>query len=192
MWITSIPFEESEGDLRSHYERQVRALGEPTEMTMVGSLHPPLVAARLDLYAATERCPSRLTPHQRNLISYVTSALNGTVHCMSQVTIKLRETGFTDEQIVALADDPLAVDVPPADAELVRYAVKLTRDPASISIADVDALRAHGFDDLDILDANAQCAHLNYTNRVVMGLGIHSVVDPDFPAYSAIPDSEPA
>ena len=66
-------------------------------MTLAGSLHPPLVAARLDLYAATERCPSSITPHQRNLISYVTSALNGTPYCMSQVTIKLRQTGLDDD-----------------------------------------------------------------------------------------------
>ena len=158
---------------------------------MAGSLHPALVGARLDLYAATERCPSRLTPGQRNLISYVTSALNGTVYCMSQVTIKLRETGFTDDQIRALADDPLSVELPPADAALVGYAVKLTREPAAVTAADVESLRAQGFDDLDILDANAQCAHLNYVNRVAMGLGIHTVVDPDFPAYSAIPDTEP-
>ena len=96
MWITSIPYEEAEGDLRSHYDRQARALGEPTELTMLGSLHPPLVAARLDMYAATERCPSRLTPHQRNLISFVTSALNRTDHCMSQVTIKLRDPVTTN------------------------------------------------------------------------------------------------
>ena len=65
-------------------------------------------------------------------------------------------------------------------------------DPAAVTEDDVRRLRDAGFDDLDILDANAQCAHLNYVNRVVMGLGIHSVVDPDFPAYSAIPDTEPA
>jgi alkylhydroperoxidase family enzyme len=39
-------------------------------------------------------------------------------------------------------------------------------------LADIDALRAAGFDDLDILDANNQCAHLNYTNRVANGLGL--------------------
>jgi len=192
MWITPISYEESTGELREQYDRQARALGEPTEMTMAGSLNPALVAARLDLYAATERAPSKLTAHQRNLISYVTSALNSTRHCMSQVTIKLRETGFTDDQIVRLGQEPLAVDLPSADAELVRYAVALTRDPASITEAHVERLRAVGFDDADIVDANAQCAHLNYVNRVAMGLGIHSVVDPDFPAYSAIPDSDPA
>jgi len=190
MWVQVVPYQDAEGELREAYDRQARALGEPTEMTMAGSLHPPLVRARLDLYAATERTPSRLTPHQRNLISYVTSALNRTKYCMSQVTIKLRETGLDDSQIVALGEDPLgfAATLPAADAALVRYTVKLTRDPGAITEDDIGALRAAGFDDLDIVDANAQCAHLNYVNRVANGLGIHTIVDPDFPAYAAIPD----
>lgn len=191
MWIETVSYDDAEGELRAAYERQARALGEPTEMTMAGSLHPPLVAARLDLYAATEKCPSSITPHQRNLISYVTSALNRTPYCMSQVTVKLRQTGFDDDQIVALGTDPaaFAAQLPEADAALVRYTVKLTRDPGSVTAADLDALRAVGFDDLAIVDANAQCAHLNYVNRVANGLGIHTVVDPDFPAYAAIPES---
>jgi len=187
MWIESIPYEDATGDLRSHYDRQAKALGEPTEVTMAGSLHPPLLAARLDLYAATEHTPSSLKAHQRNLISYVTSAHNRTGHCMSQVTIKLRKTGFSDEQIQELAANPLSVEMPAADKALVRYAHKLTANPGSIVEADVDDLRANGFSDLDIIDANAQCAHLNYVNRVAMGLGIHTIVDPDFPAYDAIP-----
>ena len=191
MWIETVPYGEAAGELKEAYDRQARALGEPTEMTLAGSLHPPLVAARLDLYAATEKCPSKITPHQRNLISYVTSALNNTPYCMSQVTIKLRQTGLDDDRIVALGTDPeaFALDLPLADAELVRYTVKLTKRPGEMTEADVAALRAVGFDDLDIVDANAQCAHLNYVNRVSNGLGIHTIVDPDFPAYSAIPES---
>lgn len=187
MWISTIPYDEASGELKAHYDRQARALGEPTEMTMVGSLHPAIVGARLELYAATERCPSRLTPRQRNLVSFVTSALNKTGYCMSQVTIKLRETGLSDDEIAALADDPAALELDGADAAVVAYAAKLTRDPGSITESDVDELRTAGLDDLDILDVNSQCAHLNYVNRVVMGLGIHTIVDPDFPAYDAIP-----
>jgi len=184
--------DEAEGPLRESYDRQARALGHPTEMTQAGSLHPPLVAARLDLYSATERCPSSLTPHQRNLISFVTSALNGTPHCMSQVTIKLRETGLDDDQIVALATDPATLELDAADRAVVEYATKLTRDPAAMTRTDVEALREVGFDDLAILDINAQCAHLNYVNRVANGLGIDTIVDPDFPAYAAIPDTAPS
>jgi uncharacterized peroxidase-related enzyme len=194
MWIRTVPYEDAGDDLRRYYDRQHEVLGEVTEMTLAGSLYPRLVGARLELYAATERCPSSLTPRQRNLIGFVTSALNGTVHCMSQVTVKLRAEGLSDDEIGRLATDPAgaAEALPPADAALVRYTVALTRRPGEIDEADVDALRAAGFDDLAIVDANAHCAHLNYVNRVVMGLGIHTVVDPDFAAYDAIPSDRPA
>jgi uncharacterized peroxidase-related enzyme len=191
MWIQHVPYEQAEGELKASYDRQARALGEPTEMTLAGSLHPPLVAARLDLYAATERCPSKVTAHQRNLVSFVTSALNATPHCMSQVTIKLRQTGLSDDDVRQLAADPLgfASGQPPAERAVILYTVLLTQNPAGVTEEHIDALRAVGFDDLDIVDLNAQCAHLNYVNRVANGLGIRTVVDPDFPAYSAIPDS---
>lgn len=192
MWISTIPYSESSGELRTHYDRQAHALGEPTEMTMAGSLYPAIVGARLDLYAVTERCPSRLTPHQRNLIRFVTSALNRSKHCMSQLSIKLRSTGFSDNQVTALADDPTSLELEDADAAVVAYTVKLTSDPGSITQDDIDELRNAGFDDLDILDINSQCAHLNYANRVVIGLGIRTIVDPDFPAYDTIPPLAPS
>ena len=189
MWIRTVPYEEADDELRRHYDRQSEALGEVTEMTLAGSLYPRMVAARLELYAATERCPSSLSARQRNLVGFVTSALNGTVHCMSQITVKLRADGFSDTEIGRLATDPdgAADDLPATDAALVRYTIALTRRPAEISEEDVTALRAAGFDDLAIVDANAHCAHLNYVNRVITGLGIHTVVDPDFAAYDAIP-----
>ena len=189
MWIRTVPYSEAGEELRDHYDRQRRTLGEVTEMTLAGSLYPRMVAARLELYAATERCPSALTSRRRNLIGFVTSALNGTVHCMSQITVKLRDDGFSDKQIALLAADPAAAagELPEDEAALVRYTINLTTRPGDIAEDDVEALRRAGFDDLAILDANSHCAHLNYVNRVVNGLGIRTIVDPDFSAYDAIP-----
>lgn len=113
MWIKTIPYEEADDELRAVYDRQARALGKPTETTMVGSLYPRLAATRLDLYAVSERCPSNLTKHQRNLISFVTSALNDVTYCSSQATIKLRETGLDNDQIITLANDPDSLDLSP-------------------------------------------------------------------------------
>ena len=189
MWIKTVPYEEASGELLQHYERQADKLGEPTDMTLVGSLYPRLVGARLELYAATERCPSRLSARQRNLIGFVTSALNSTIYCMSQVTVKLREDGFSNDEISRLASDPAgaAEDLPADEAALLRYVIALTLRPAEVCENDVRTLREAGFGDLEILDINSHCAHLNYVNRVVMGLGIRKVVDPNFPAYDAIP-----
>lgn len=87
-----------------------------------------------------------------------------------------------------LASCPADLDMSPADRELVRYTTKPTSSSGSIAQDDIELLRAQGSTDLDILDADSQCAYLNYIDRVTRGLGITEPVDPEFPAYSAIPE----
>jgi len=63
---------------------------------------------------------------------------------------------------------------------MLRYAVKLTERPAEMSRADVDALRAAGFDDTDVLHVAEVTAYYAYANRIADGLGITlEDADPD-------------
>src|SRR6266536_1626557 len=89
VWITTVPEHEATGTLANAYQRQAATLGHPSEFSLLGSLDPDLVAARLDLYRASERCSSMLTQRQRLLVAYVASVLNRTPHCASQVPHKL-------------------------------------------------------------------------------------------------------
>lgn len=80
-----------------------------------------------------------------------------------------------------LRDDELAARVE-ADWEnaglsdkriaMLRYAVKLTRDPGSMIEADVQSLRVEGFTDTDILHIAEITAYYAYANRIADGLGI--------------------
>lgn len=54
----------------------------------------------------------------------------------------------------------------------LRYAGKLTRDPAEVSEADIEALRAAGYDDGAIVEINQVAAYFAYANRTVLGLGV--------------------
>lgn len=58
------------------------------------------------------------------------------------------------------------------DIALCVYADKLTREPASMSRADVDGLRAAGLDDRAIHDATQVISYFNYINRVADALGV--------------------
>jgi uncharacterized peroxidase-related enzyme len=185
-WIRTIPVEEATGRLKDAYDWQSARLGKPTEFTMIGSLDPEIVHARLGLYRASERCPSALTPRQRAVIGYVTSMLNDTPHCASQIRLKLRKIELTDAEIRAL-DERRYDALPPDEAAVARYADRLTLEPGAVSEGDIADLRAAGLGDLEILDANNMCAHLNYVNRIANGLGLRSEFDAGFEAYAAIP-----
>ena len=188
VWIRTVPEAEATGLLAQAYRRQAATLGHPSQFSLLGSLDPNLVAARLELYRASERCPSMLTQRQRLIIAYVTSTLNNAPHCASQVRRKLTQTGVPDQLIDALDHNHNHADLEAAEAAVARYAHTLTTNPGQMTQQHVQALREVGLDDLAILDANNQCAHLNYANRVANGLGLHHQVPADFPAFATVPD----
>lgn len=187
MWIRTVPVEQAEGRLKEAYDWQSARLGHPTEFTLLGSLDPEIVHARLTLYRASEHCPSALTPRQRSVIAYVTSSINRTPHCASQVRQKLLKLGLTDEEIRAL-DEGRYDELPSSEAAVARYAAKLTTDCGGVTEADIADLRAAGLDDLEILDANNMCAHLNYVNRIANGLGLKTEWPATREAFAAIPE----
>jgi len=170
-WIRTIEPEDAHGRLAEAYAWQAHKLGRPTEFTQLGSLDAEIVHARLNIYRASENVPSRLSLLQKLLISYLTSTLNETPHCASLARSQL--CGIEGGEMLVLALDVRNyAALGPADAALAHYVAKLTLRPGEIAEEDISALRSQGFDDLDILDANNQCAHLNYTNRVANGLGL--------------------
>ena len=92
----------------------------------------------------------------------------------------LRDDALFDRIEAALAADVkadgelphLAVVVDARRLALLRYASRLTLQPASITSADVDALRAAGLDDTDVLHLAEVVAYYAYVNRIADGLGV--------------------
>src|SRR6266545_4645553 len=150
VWITTVPPAEATGTLADAYRRQAATLGHPSDFSLLGSLDPNLVAARMDLYRASERCPSALTQRQRRIVAYLTSVLNRTPHCASQVRLKLTHTGVPDHLIGDL-DQGRYEYLAPAEAAVARYAHKLTVDPGAMIEADVQTLREVGLGDLALV-----------------------------------------
>ena len=56
---------------------------------------------------------------------------------------------------------------------MLAYAVKLTQAPGEMTAADVEALRAAGFSDRDVLDIAEVTAYYAYANRIAAGLGVN-------------------
>ena len=68
--------------------------------------------------------------------------------------------------------DYRAAALEPRTRALCDFAVAVTREPASVSRADVEALRAQGLDDAAIHDAIQVIGYFNYINRIADAVGI--------------------
>lgn len=55
---------------------------------------------------------------------------------------------------------------------MLSWVEKVTRSPAAMERADVEALRAAGFADADVLAICEVAAYYAYVNRIADGLGV--------------------
>lgn len=191
VWIETVAPDDADGELAEAYAWQARSLGEPAEFTMLGSLYPALVAERLRLYRVVEQCPSGLDPVERQAAALVVSVLNRTDHCASGLVLKLESLGGG---AVAAAIRARPAGPATGDARLdaiCGHAAKLATSPGEMTAADLDELRTHGLTDLDLVDLNNMVAYYSYINRVVMGLGLRSVMTSTHEATQAVPGSDP-
>lgn len=78
-----------------------------------------------------------------------------------------------DESLVtAIRNDWQSAPLDARERIMLAYTDKLTRDATAVGREDIDALRAHGFDDTAILQINLIASFFNYINRVADGLGV--------------------
>ena len=73
--------------------------------------------------------------------------------------------------------DYRAADLEPRTRALCDFAIRLTREPAHVSQAAIDALRTHDLDDAAIHDAIQVISYFNYINRVADAVGIEDEPD---------------
>jgi uncharacterized peroxidase-related enzyme len=176
-WIHVVPYEESEGELRRIYDVVKGASGNLDNVVKVHSLRPHTLEGHYALYRSVLHHPgNEMPPWLLESLGVYTSILNGCDYSAAHHSEGLR---------LALADDPrfekiheaLSRDRPEhafsgKELALLGYAKKLTLAPNHVSKGDIEALRAAGAGDGEILEANQVVSYFNYANRVLNGLGV--------------------
>jgi len=72
----------------------------------------------------------------------------------------------------ALEKDYTTAPITPQERVMLDYVVQLTKDATRIRKADIEGLRAAGFDDRGILQITMIAAWFNSINRVADALGV--------------------
>lgn len=193
-WIRTVPFAEATGKLKRLYERITGPDENVDNIMLAHSLRPHSMEGHMMLYKYVLHHPHNTLPkwYLESIGVYV-SHLNRCGYCFDHHLAGMRRLVGDDERSDAIeaalsADDPAAAFSGKELAGL-RYAARLTTAQADVEEADIDALRAAGFDDGEILEINQVTAYFAYANRMVLGLGIDT--DGDIIGLSPGDSSDP-
>jgi uncharacterized peroxidase-related enzyme len=127
---------------------------------------PEQFRAFFGYYDTLMRGESGLSRTERELIAVAVSAVNECLYCTIAHGAALRVLSKNAVIADQVAASHRHADLTPREAALVEFAVKLTREPATVGQADVDTLKAQGLSDADVWDAGAVAAFFNLSNRM--------------------------
>ena len=187
-WIKMISDEDADEDLLNILQLSRTPHGTVDNVMRVHSLRPNTMRGHMVLYQAALHDEANTLPTwlQETISSYV-SILNDCSYSLANHWANARHL-IGNESKAKKIENALNERRPQdvfsgAELALLNYAEKLTLMPSEIVKSDVNALKAEGVDDGQILEANQIICYFNYVNRTLNGLGVST--DGDTVGYYA-------
>ncbi|WP_430412542.1 carboxymuconolactone decarboxylase family protein [Kordia sp.] len=178
-WIHIIPFEKSTGKLKSIYNKIKGPNNQIDNVLGIHSLRPHTLTGHMSLYKNTLHHSNNTFPNWfLELLGTYTSFINKCDYCYEHHFAGMKRFLNNDEKANSIRkhieNNSLEEILSKKEMSLVKYAEKLTFAAADLTRDDIDALRAFGYDDGEILEVNQVVAYFNYANRTVLGLGVNA------------------
>lgn len=122
-----------------------------------------------DLFA---NAPQRLALADRELIAVVVSDANGCGVCKSHHTHALGQLLDDPAKASRIALDYHLVNLSAREKAIAALALKVTKEPKSITPKDLEQLGNHGLSPQQVLEVLETSAWFNHTNRLTIALGV--------------------
>ena len=170
-YVKQIPEEQAGAELRPLYETIRKMMGFVPNYFLAQGHAPNLIEAQLAIgggITADNALPRTI----KEQIGLVVSGANTSSYCVALHMELLRPLGVEKALGRKLATDYANAPVEPKVQALFRFADKLTRRPADITKADVDAVRNGGWNEQQLFETVMAVALFNFYNRVSIGLGL--------------------
>jgi uncharacterized peroxidase-related enzyme len=176
MWIHTIPYANSTGQLKAIYERVAGPGGTVDNILEAHSLRPHTLRGHMALYKSVlHHTGNEIPVWFLETIGVHVSLLNRCWYCVDHHLAGLQRLVGADRAAdikVALESGTLGSSFSQAEVAALVYAAALTSSPGSIDEGLVRDMRAAGLSDGEILEINQVAAYFAYANRVVNGLGV--------------------
>ncbi len=122
-------------------------------------------------YTTTTRKYESVSREIKLHVSFAISMANGCRYCTLHQVLGLRRLGVDPAKLVAMAKDDSALT--PRELTAVKFARKITREPAKLTKDDYAALVSE-FKEQGALEVLLQCGNFAYMNRFTDGLRLPS------------------
>jgi uncharacterized peroxidase-related enzyme len=177
-YIKVINPKHASGRLAKIYQQVSGPGGQVDNVLQIHSLRPHSLEGHMALYKAALHHPrNKLPTWFLESIGVLVSLLNNCAYCARHHGAGLerllqKENKNYREYRAQLDQEQPGEPFTASEQAALAYARKLTLDPGGIGQADIDALRANGLKDGQVLEINQVSAYFAYANRTVTGLGV--------------------
>ena len=181
-WIRMVPVADATGALKQAYDKVKTPHGTVDNVMRVHSLRPHTMEGHVALYRSVLHHPDNKLPLWfLECVAVATSLVNrcdySFTHHWANARNLLGDERRAEQILKAFRAGAPERAFTGKELALIEYAQTLTRAPGEITRAAIDACRAEGADDGEILEVNQVCAYFNYSNRVLNGLGVDTEGD---------------
>lgn len=176
-WIETVSTRAAAGRLRELYERVAGPGGKVDNVLRIHSLRPHTLEAHMALYKnVLHHRGNKLPKWILETIGIYVSLLNGCDYCVAHhfagLNRLLQDAKRAREISAALEAGVFEKAFAPRERAILAYARQLTQSPVEIRETLIEAMRAAGLDDGEILEVNQVASYFAYVNRTVLGLGV--------------------
>ena len=123
------------------------------------------------------RAPATISPAMRELIAAWTSCLNECRFCTRAHAAAAAELPGSEELVRSVLGDLESSALSERDKAMLRFVATITSDLPGFTAADVQCVRAAGWDDEAIYFAITTCALFNFYNRWITASGVAEMSD---------------
>ncbi len=168
MFIQTIRESEAEGKLREIYEGDRKSLGYVPNHARVFSLRPEVLEAWRALQVSIRKS---LRLRRYELVTLAAAMALKCRYCLLAHGAILNKNGMSVDQLRAILTNFRNAGLEHPEVAMMEFAQKITRSANEMTQADVDVLRALGFEDVDILDIILTATMRSFASKTFDALG---------------------
>jgi uncharacterized peroxidase-related enzyme len=167
-FVHTVPVDRASGDVHAMYSRIEATVGYVPNYAKLFS-HRPQVMATWAAFLASIR--GNMDPRRYELVTLAAARALQCSYCLLAHGAVLRRDFYSAEELTEITRDPATSDLSPAEAAMMVFVDKLTRDATAITPGDVQGLRDRGFSDAEIFDIVAAAGARCFFSKLLDALG---------------------